>query len=536
MVSYKRVDHQNIKQSIGQCVDLATYALGSSIVDVTNEFFAPARSMLSPNPPISLPDKFVDTGSWMDGWESQRHNHSYDWCIIKLGFAGKIRAFDIDTSFFTGNHAPAASVEAAFCPEGDVQASSVKWTEILPKVELNSSSHNAFVLDQETPVFTHLRLNNIPDGGIARFRAYGTVVPIWPKDPNAIVDLAFIGNGARAVHVTNEHYTPGNNILLPGRGQNMGDGWQTKRSRIPGHSDHVVVRLGDKGHILKAEIDTSHFKGNFPDSILLEATNSDNEVPEASAQWVTLLPNNTKVGPHGVFYFDVPHTDKVFSHARISIIPDGGFKRLRLYGVRQGGQIPALPLAAPTIHKRNLIAEPLTTEKYKPFGDVIEADPVSKKMSGANQGTAEKYHFVADIVNNYPGHSRTNMCVFRSKPTTELPFTVRLLERHPYSSQAFMPMTHGQTRGYLVIVCLSKEDGSPDIDTMKAFIASSTQGINYRQNTWHHPMVALDGVTDFACLVHENGVPNDDCQITNVEEEVIVQLPGFHEVRIPSKI
>lgn len=157
-------------------------------------------------------------------------------------------------------------------------------------------------------------------------------------------------------------------------------------------------------------------------------------------------------------------------------------------------------------------------------------------MSGANQGTAEKYHFVADIVNNYPGHSRTNMCVFRSKPTTELPFTVRLLERHPYSSQAFMPMTHGQTRGYLVIVCLSKEDGSPDIDTMKAFIASSTQGINYRQNTWHHPMVALDGVTDFACLVHENGVPDDDCQITTVEEEVIVQLPGFHEIRIPSKI
>lgn len=104
-------------------------------------------------------------------------------CIIKLGFAGKIRAFDIDTSFFTGNHAPAASVEAAFCPEGDVQAASTKWTEILPKVELNSSSHNAFVLDQETPVFTHLRLNNIPDGGIARFRAYGTVVPIWPKDP-----------------------------------------------------------------------------------------------------------------------------------------------------------------------------------------------------------------------------------------------------------------------------------------------------------------------------------------------------------------
>ncbi|KAG1053591.1 hypothetical protein G6F42_028904 [Rhizopus arrhizus] len=66
---------------------------------------------------------------------------------------------------------------------------------------------------------------------------------------NAIVDLAFCGNGARAVEVSNQHYTPGSNILLPGRGQNMGDGWETKRSRTPGHTDHVLIRLGDKDHL-----------------------------------------------------------------------------------------------------------------------------------------------------------------------------------------------------------------------------------------------------------------------------------------------
>lgn len=104
-------------------------------------------------------------------------------CILKLGFPGSFDGFDIDTSFFTGNQAPAASVEAAYCPEGDVQAEGVKWVEILPKVELPPTCHNVFVLEKRTDVYTHLRLNNYPDGGIARFRAYGEVHPTFPKDP-----------------------------------------------------------------------------------------------------------------------------------------------------------------------------------------------------------------------------------------------------------------------------------------------------------------------------------------------------------------
>lgn len=109
-------------------------------------------------------------------------------------------------------------------------------------------------------------------------------------------------------------------MLLPGRGSNMGDGWETKRSRAPNHSDHVVIRLGDKGRILKVEIDTSHYKGNYPNKIMLEAALTDAEVPDASAQWSTLV-DPSSVGPHGLFYFDPKHTDKVFSHARITIIP-----------------------------------------------------------------------------------------------------------------------------------------------------------------------------------------------------------------------
>ena len=193
---YKRIDHNDIPaklgRSIGNCcclprgcysnfayADLASSALGSTIVAVSDEFFAPATNMINPAPPLHCPGKFVDTGAWMDGWESRRHNEKYDWCIIKLGYAGVIRGFDIDTSYFTGNQAPAASVEATFCPNDGLEKA--QWTEILPRVDLPPSCHNAFALNAQTKVFTHVRINNYPDGGIARFRVYGQVAPLWPK-------------------------------------------------------------------------------------------------------------------------------------------------------------------------------------------------------------------------------------------------------------------------------------------------------------------------------------------------------------------
>ncbi|KAI8973460.1 allantoicase [Mycotypha africana] len=340
-----RIEVEQLKSSpLAECIDLASSALGSKIVFVTNEFFAAASNMINPLPPVHAPGKFVETGAWMDGWETQRHNPNYDWAIIKLGFSGSFKGFDVDTHYFTGNQAPAASVDGAVIPDGvDPNSADVKWTELLPKQELPPTQHNIFVLKEETAVYTHLRVNNIPDGGIARFRAYGNVAPQWPEDKNAIVDLAFCGNGGRAVEVSNQHYTPGSNILLPGRGQNMGDGWETKRSRTPGHTDHVLVRLGAKGHILKAVIDTSHYCGNYPNKVVLKATVSDKDVPEENAEWTTLI-EPSSVGPHDLFYFDLPHTDKAFTHAKVILIPDGGLKRLRLFGVREGGEIPPLPI------------------------------------------------------------------------------------------------------------------------------------------------------------------------------------------------
>ncbi|KAI8341681.1 allantoicase [Chlamydoabsidia padenii] len=525
--SFKRIAYEDlVSSSLAHCIDLASSAIGGTIVAVTDEFFAPASNMISPAPPLHCPGRFVETGAWMDGWETKRHNATYDWCIVKLGFAGRILGFDVDTHYFTGNQAPAASIEGAFCPNGNIQDKTVQWTELLPKIDLPPSCHNVCLLDQPTEVYTHIRVNNYPDGGIARCRVYGVVSPIFPNDPSEVIDLAFSGNGGRVVHVTEEHYGPGSNLLLPGRGKDADDGWQSKRSRGGNHSDHVIVKLGAKGHLIKAELDTSHFKGNFPHQIMIEATNSNQDLPCTKAQWLTIV-DKSKVGPHGLFYFDTAHTDKVFSHIKLSILPDGGLKRLRLYGVRQGATLPLLPWNGLATPKNVMIAEPMTTAAFAPYGDVIETKD-TVKITGANQGTAEKYHKVAQINNLFPNNRGVaNMCIFHCRPTTELPFTIKILERHPYSSQFFVPMSYGQTRGYLVAVALNGADDKPDMSTLKTFIASSTQGVNYHQGVWHHPMVALDDTTDFACFVHESGVPQDDCNVVDVEPHV-VHLPGFH--------
>ncbi|KAI8967047.1 allantoicase, partial [Mycotypha africana] len=323
--------------------DLATDALGSGIVKVTDDFFAPAIRMLNPLPPVSRPDKFDDNGSWMDGWESKRHNQTYDWAIIRLGLPGTIKGFDIDTSFFTGNHASAASVEAAYCPDSTGLEEDIHWVEILPKVDLASSSHNIFALENATTTYTHLRLNNYPDGGIARFRAYGDVRPQPVENKDELIDLASVQYGGRSVQVSDEHYGPGDFLIMPGRGRNMGEGWQTARSRVKGHADFVVLRLGVPGHILQAEIDTTHFKGNYPHQIKLEATNSKLNVPEEDAEWITILePSST--GPNNIFHFHTENADKVFTHAKVSIIPDGGIKRVRLYGIPEGGKLPESPI------------------------------------------------------------------------------------------------------------------------------------------------------------------------------------------------
>ncbi|CAG8549745.1 4017_t:CDS:10 [Ambispora leptoticha] len=558
---YLRINDEETKQKLTyRYVDLASASLGATVVSCNDEFFAEAKNLLKPGNAVREIGKYTENGAWMDGWETRRHNPlKCDWVIIKLGFAGHIAGFDIDTTHFNGNQAPAAAVNACYSPNVD-PGDETKWDELLPKVNLNATSHHYFGISETKLKYTHVKLNIYPDGGVARFRVYGKVSAILPADPSALIDLAFVGNEGHAVACSDQHYGSKDNLLLPGRGINMGDGWETKRSREPNHNDWVIVKLGRPGYLETAEIDTAHFKGNYPKEVRLDGCFSESEIPD-DIEWIQIL-GPSKLGPHKQHIFKLVSVLEKLSHVKMTIYPDGGVKRLRILGRRELQiNIPSHPVihhSNPHItnnqfNPRIIVAERLTHSAFAAYGQVIQSftephhvSPTSIsiingiKVTPANQGTARKYNNIARVINfrqtvltDGEGKSiakaEPNLSVFRCKPATKLPFEVKLLERHSYSSQMFIPMTKQNMRGYLVIVCLSGNDDRPDLTTLKAFIASRTQGINYNPGVWHHPMISLEETTDFVCLTHESGVSTEDCEEICLEEENVtrVEVNGF---------
>jgi ureidoglycolate lyase len=164
-----------------------------------------------------------------------------------------------------------------------------------------------------------------------------------------------------------------------------------------------------------------------------------------------------------------------------------------------------------------LIARPLTREAFAPFGQVLSVG--GGPGSEANLGTATRFDFAARLANARSG-ARANLCVFRCDGQ-RLPLELKLVERHPYSSQAFIPMSLSR---YLVVVCATLANGQPDVDALHAFIGTGEQGINYDVGTWHHPMVALDGEALFSMLVWEDGSAGDCEQVTLREPRPVVDV------------
>ena len=318
-----------------QWVRLEQPRLGTRIVFATDDFFADKTRLIDPAEPVFVADKYDDNGKWMDGWESRRKREpGHDYCVVKLGIPGVVRGFDIDTSHFTGNFPPHASIDACISQEEN-PGDEANWQELLGKVGLEGDSHHFLAVDDDA-AYTHLRLNIFPDGGVARLRVYGEVRPNRAElEDGEIIDLLALENGGRALLCNDEHFGSMHNLNVSGRGVNMGDGWETARRRVPGN-DWVILALGFPGIIEKVEIDTAHFKGNYPDraaiqTALLTDASLDN-IELASENWSTLLPES-KLDMDQQHYF----TDKlvktgVVSHVRLSIFPDGGVSRLRLFG------------------------------------------------------------------------------------------------------------------------------------------------------------------------------------------------------------
>jgi allantoicase len=324
-----------------ELVDLAAEKVGGAVLVANDEFFAPKENLLKSGAPIFIEGKYTDLGKWMDGWETRRRRTpGFDWCIVRLGLPGIIRGVVVDTSFFRGNYPEHFSLEACALagqptPE-NLQSDAINWMPLLPQMPLAGDTQNPFAVEGDQRV-THLRFKIYPDGGVARLRVYGEVLPDWERLQRigGDVDLAAVENGGRVISCSDMFFGHRHNLIMPGRAANMSDGWETKRRRGPGH-DWVIIKLGAVGQVRRLEIDTAWFKGNFPESCSLEATNA-NDLPEErltdlSVEWKSILPR-TKLQAHTRHFFEneILAAGGV-SHLRFNIFPDGGVSRLRVYG------------------------------------------------------------------------------------------------------------------------------------------------------------------------------------------------------------
>ena len=324
-----------------ELIDLASEKLGGAVLFANDEFFAPKENLLKASAPIFIEGKYTDLGKWMDGWESRRRRTpGYDWCLIRLGLPGIVRGVVVDTSHFKGNYPEQCSLEGCSIdglPDIEqLTSDSVNWSELLPHSQLQGDSQNPFSVSSDQRL-THIRFKIYPDGGVARLRIYGEVAPDWPrlKRSGGEIDLAAVEHGGLVLSCSDMFFGHRHNLIMPGRAANMSDGWETKRRRGPGH-DWVIIRLGRPGQIRRLEVDTSYFKGNFPESCSLEACNargvSDEHLNNEKISWRSVLPR-TKLQAHTRHFFEQEILEGgAASHIRFNIFPDGGVSRLRVYG------------------------------------------------------------------------------------------------------------------------------------------------------------------------------------------------------------
>jgi allantoicase len=324
-------------------IDLASERLGGAVLAANDEFFAPKEGLLKPTPPEWREGVYTERGKWMDGWETRRRRSpGEDWAIVRLGAPGTVRGVVIDTSFFTGNFPESASLDAC-AVEGTPPATafidgSVTWLPLLPRTPLAGDARNPFAIEASPRRVTHLRLTIHPDGGVARLRVHGDVVAA--EDVLAageLHDLAAMEHGGYVVECSDMWYGHRQNLILPGRSTHMGDGWETKRRRGPGH-EWTIVRLAHRGVIERVELDTDHYKGNAPGAAMLECCDtgtarapSDAPFDANRQQWRQLVAN-APLQPHTRHRFAHEVEQQPCTHVRLNIYPDGGVARLRLFG------------------------------------------------------------------------------------------------------------------------------------------------------------------------------------------------------------
>ena len=324
-----------INNSIQGLVNLASPKMGTKILAFSDDFFGEVTRMLNDKDPIFIEDKYDNHGKWMDGWESKRRRDGgNDWAILKLGSAGIISKIEIDTSYFTGNFPPFFSLEGIYSETEPNKDSN--WKSLIAKTNLVGDCKNNFELNLKEK-FNFVRLQIFPDGGVARIRLFGEVKYNWDRFNNEeIIELSSLKLGGSILAYNNAHYGDVSALLSEGRGKTMGDGWETRRRREPGN-DWIIIKLAQKGIIEKIEIDTAHFKGNYPDRASIQAISIDKNITtkdliQSSENWDVIL-DETKLTADNIHEYEINSNSKAeATHIRLNIYPDGGVSRLRIFG------------------------------------------------------------------------------------------------------------------------------------------------------------------------------------------------------------
>ncbi len=309
--------------------DLASRRLGGGVVWANDELFAERENLIKPEDPTYSTYTFGHKGQIYDGWETRRRREpGHDWALVRLGLPGVVHGVVVDTSFFTGNYPPEISVEGAALeghPSPD-ELNAAEWTPLVPRSPARGDTRNAYPV-HATERFTHVRLCQYPDGGVARLRVHGEVVP----DPRLLtagaVDLAALENGGGVVACSNMFYSAPANLISPGQARVMGEGWETSRRRDDGN-DWVELALAGPGVVRLAELDTSWFVGNAPGAASLRGY--DARAGQQPADAALLLPRQ-RLQPDTRHRFRLADGPEV-THVRLDVHPDGGMARVRLWG------------------------------------------------------------------------------------------------------------------------------------------------------------------------------------------------------------
>ncbi len=335
-------------------------AVGAKVLEVSNERFARAENLFSPNQPKFEPDLFGTQGKIMDSWESVRHNQaSLDFLTFELKKLSPVSYVSFSTKYHLGN-------QPQFVKLDGLDPTTQEWEEIVPKIPLEGHALKRVKTKDSEKNYHTLRVSMFPDGGLTRLGLYGEDLPTSLKSQFALpheaksemfeekipavlkpltikfspspleiennlkkakskneFDNACSAFGGKIIRASNEHYGPAVQVISPFRPLNMFDGLESARSRQPGHSEEVIIGLAHKLPVHRIEIDFTFFVNNNPWELAIEGF--------SDGQWIPLVSKTNVKGYAGKqrsFEIQVPHA---FEQIKVVAFPDGGMNRIRVF-------------------------------------------------------------------------------------------------------------------------------------------------------------------------------------------------------------